>query len=686
MSMLITIVFVGLVVGVLLHIRKGTRFGMFRRGTLPIPSPKADWVSTICETAALGIGGGMALAALATTFGLLGVLDQLRPAFARVAVWAAALAGAGVVLAILISLTGRSVAGILVLTAVLIGYILVVNGPERLSIRRLAPTGSTRNVNHLVLTANGWRGVDVWANGVYLGKTPVVTTMDEFFAKVPYWSGPPAGFDPEKPLENTQWIEFRFPEYVKEHTDWGGAVWDRSRKSYYLKMKLGTEWGKYGGSNSGGGGGGQYQQGYEQSWSVVFPEHEKALAKVVEEVRRMGYTVTPQWIGQVESFGQEGLNAVYRAAEKNAKMWTVLDDWARIRYGLDKVSNSTEAWAVFQGIIKEADRTMEYSTASIAGRAVDLLVPKLDPEQLAREAVRLIEGTYNYSVSHGYLGGQFYFATTVHQQFDGGLRNLPGVLAVAQAVWRLDELLDRQGKRPNIVEEQIVPAILRWHYGTDFFMQAAVALNGPVLDRFLLRQNWRTEGEAIAWSDRTFLGGSHQVNRWLYYLATVQSPAGRQFRKQYADKVLALAEATAPPNWVPELDTISFLFNDLDEGKGSLAYQFWPAYSAMAIKRGSQVLPEQWKYLVRMEPVATADMYAEAWRRCPRIDYADLGEGLRKLGPLPQKKQAQVLRAVEAAIDKDTGNLQLGGGPPARVREQAMEEIEKAWRSLKGGC
>jgi hypothetical protein len=71
-------------------------------------------------------------------------------------------------------------------------------------------------------------------------------------------------------------------------------------------------------------------------------------------------------------------------------MMQVLDAWATWRYGLGDVHDDKSAWEAFERVCERADLYESYAASSVDGRAVELLIDRLDPERLVKQAERII--------------------------------------------------------------------------------------------------------------------------------------------------------------------------------------------------------------------------------------------------------------------------------------------------------
>ena len=701
-----------------------------KRKALPASARAGSLASRIAETLVLLCIGAAMLVFTATngsTGGRLLILDELRPEFATVNLVVAGCAFAGLVIAVLVCVFWRTWAGVVLMATVLSAYGLALNGPRGL-LESLTPETSAEapipcTVEVQSIAGNIISGVDLWVNGVYLGKTPVKITLAEFRKKVPYWPDPPAEMDDDDntviapEYDETHVYNRRYPKWIKfvvaERRPRRQPSWRREQKArlrkeqaerraspeteeelpkyfakrrarreaetqsrtYYAQVKLNGHWGgSYQRGGLGGGGFGDYiRPAYGWLREVYFPENLARVEKMLDKARLADYKVDSKWYEAMETFGHEGWDALLKAVDKEPAMKDVRDGWAIWKYGLDKVTNEKSAWQVFETICAEAEQLRKYSTASVTGRAVDLLVQKLDPQRLAKRAVKIARRTRGYSWYHwqqngrlhfGYSDppGRYYGHTSGSYGIGGpGERLSPAGFVVAHAVWLMDKLLDSQDdSAPNIIESKVVPEIVCWNYNKVPILRIAAHLGGSVVEQFAYRQKWYTEVKSLPWGQKLTIGLGTKVNGWAYILATIDSPGGRRFRREHSDKIFEIADLVVADNSHDLSDNIDFMFSDLDLGKESLAARYWPKFKAFASRsKGSGGLQLKLDYLGRMEPVSTTEMYVEAWRdfRGDDGDAYSAFDILKRTRASTEKKEL-IFDALSREIERSVENIE----------------------------
>ena len=683
---------------------------------LPAKAPSPNRIACRIEAAVLGIAGLLVFAVAATTRntgGYLFNLDELAPDYATINVILFVCAAIGVALAILVALWGRTVAGTIVMGVVLVGYGTVLNVPRHPGAWFLPKQRVEPRIEYTFdFSRPNVRGAELWINGVRLGEMPYTTTLAELNAKVPQWSKPPADFktamvktrqdfspNGESYSEEKQWVSFELPFLGSQDMSYPPTIHPyQNPKTYYARVRYAGQWA---GQSGMGHSGTQNERGTTQfiaSFSVSFPEREKRLSTLLNLARLADYRVGLEWFEAIETYHQDGATALYEAAEREPRMMEVLDAWATRRYGLDKVTDAESAWSAFQQICDEADARREYFSESAAGRAVELLLPKLPQTKLVDKAVKLIEAYHTKyelgSLSWSYsTNGRFRFGSTDRlgaTDANSQLRNRwfsdtnrqagpypQSAFAVAHAVILLNERLryaDDQSE-PNILQRKIAPAIIRSlyrykQYAWDHPMQAVVEIGGPEVDQFLLRQKWWAKPEQLDWSERNRLGGS-ETNIWLYFLANLNDEAGQSFRRPQASAIMDMADEIVGNSWtifsgLPS--SMDFIF--IDPG---FAKKYLPRFIELTQRKPHEYpIWAQWRYLVRLGDAADSQMFVETWKNAEiEIGYMPF----RMLDQLKPRMRQEVVDALVKQIE-DTSEDKLVSKYKFRgVKEQVLNEL-----------
>lgn len=653
-----------------------------------------------------------------STGGRLLTLDQYRFGFAVTNVVAAAVIALVVFVGVFVVLKGRTAIGTIVVIVALWGYGMLFNGPNEL-LESLAPEGSTIPPSTLIFRM-GQTDADcaqLWVNGVRLGTLPYETTFEEFYEKVPYWAEKPNEMKDENwdmwlavphyswPGSGSvsyemPWARIKLPQepvhWDERHSHAGKADEERT---YYARVKLGDEWGYCsGGSGASSRGSGRYsRRSANVHFDFIFPERQKRIEKLLDVARAHDYEPGGDWFVAAETYNSDGWIAAANAMKTEPDMQRLLDAWAVWRYDLDEVSDADMAWAKFEQICDEADRRRYYLTSGVAGRAVELLVSRLDDERLVERAVKLIRGAKQFRWWTWETNGRIQFGYTelsqglhtggeMHRERLTGDPRLGGLpisgYVVAHAVWQLHEMLQADAPSEwNIVQEKVVPEVVRWYPDRRRLLRIACYFGGPQLERYLLRQSWRIDPEELSWREQMHLPDG-VVNVWLYLLVHLRSEAGREFRREHQPAVLDAVDVICRSRVDDYRDVgneLRFLYSDLEAGHSCLAYQYWPRFCKYA-RTNSRVgeplrpLRFQWAYLLEMEPISTVEMYLEAWREI-EVERSDCSSALRLLGELPDKKRRTIAEGLIDHIRKN-GPAKLDGMTSGQMVGEILPYLE----------
>ncbi|MBN1972799.1 MAG: hypothetical protein JW787_04125 [Sedimentisphaerales bacterium] len=696
------------------------------RDTKPQSAKAANKTSRIAETLILLCASMVIFVFTATntsTGGIMLNLDQFQKGFAITNCIVAAVALAGVLIGAAAVLFRHTFAGVAVAAVFLSGYgfILNVTMPSLKSDYYDKSKNSGSILNFVLISPEAEAG-ELWVNGVHLGTLPYETTFTDFYRKVPFWAEEPNEnsrenrdswlFVPDRWFYNMKadgsyyapWAKIMMPQESARRNEGNsgpsfnpdGRQTEREGNTYYVRVKVGDEWGYFkgpGGSSSRSGG--KYGNRTEIIYfGFIFPERQKRIEELLDIARLNDYSPAPAWFEAMETYNSDGWLAVRKAMEKEPDMLKLLDAWAVWKYDLDKVTDSKSAWTAFKRIYAEAEKKQSYLTSDIAGRAVELLVPKLDPQILVNNARRIILSVQNYTWYQWKMNDRTQFgmsdsdkglytgADQITSIFRGGGRTRlsPENCVFAHAVWKLDEILDWQDDtKPNIVENELVPVFIAQNYSDISMLQIAAHIGGPHIEQYLLRQNWRADVEELPFSQRIRGGLRKEVNGWLYLLANLGTPAGEEFRRKNAQSVMDMADLVAENlrmRWNNEMD---FIFIDNHLGEKSLAYKYWQRFKeTTAIKNFPDALKLQYQYLIRMEPLSTVDMYVQCWRDY-NSDYDLFHEALDGFAKaeIPIIKRKQIYDALVKHVNRDISNVtDFINRDKEQIRRSILEKLK----------
>ncbi len=537
-------------------------------------------------------------------------------------------------------------------------------------------------------------GADVWINGVNLGKTPIEITARELLSKVPEWPND----SPERTAVHdhspgNQWTDSTGKGYLR----WGWCPMhfqphiSRSSQLYFKVDFNGIP----GYSQIAGQQHlqpGMLDESYVVKLDTVFPQWDQEIETLLDRARLQDYSIDVAWKTAFQSYGEFGKRALEVCLSKEPRMARLKDIDPALNAIVQDVKDSASAWRLLMKIEDEARRTRAYDSGSANGLAVDEIVPMLDPQQLIDHALELLRTTENPDPSSYGNWPDGRFAT-----YEGGDRQ-PGeeaaLFPIAQAVWRLDQALDRQpapastgnavnsrvdletilGTRiypgmsdavepsdDNIFERLLTPELLRMsYYDHPNRLKYAEILGGSAYEVFLLRNDWQTPA-TDSFNGESIGDHSNYVNKWYARLMRLRSPLGSAFRRQQQSNLIEIARKSltsfslSPHLFSGDLD---FLFFDREYSKGhpSLAMQFWhDVKAATADDSVHQSLQIRWDYLGRLWPESTPSMFIDVvdgeFRNSEYVHFAELP------GSMPVRDQYEVLIAVLADQRKRVSQL-----------------------------
>ena len=526
-------------------------------------------------------------------------------------------------------------------------------------------------------------GADVWFNDEHIGKTPIEANLDEVLDSIPDWEEPPDEFrDHDKFLRNRHGF-FRPLAWfhVNEAKKVGFEEEGNKSRAIYARVELNGErlfaHGHHivtGGSRTFG-----RVEPCRVIMDVFLPKWLDDVEVLLNHARLTDYQIDDGWIKAAESYEATVWEKLRQLTVDEPAFNQVLDQWAAKKYDLASATDAKAAWAIFEQIRSDADTKHSYNTDEPAGRAVELLLPKLDANQvidLAEERIASFHTGPGFSMYHGYMVDRFHFGTYADQSWDGSGPLSAGDVALAHAVWQLDILSDEENSHSdNRIERQIAPALIRLSPSNGMIFNMAGAIGGSIYEKYVLRHNWRVAvDDDTDYNDRIRITPI-EVNRWLHTAAWMRSEAGRQFRREHGGYLLRMAERILREGWGFQhswsSDAIDFLFLDADD-PNNLAVQFWPTFHRFATSEPhawSEAPRVRWKYLARIEPHCTVEQFVSAYR--PYCDERCNKEELRQLQP---NLQFKVLTAL-AEESKRLANEAKPNTPSYQIREANHQDF-----------
>ena len=442
------------------------------------------------------------------------------------------------------------------------------------------------------------------------------------------------------------------------------------------------------------------------------PARRKAVKRMVDRLRLEDYHPSDAWFAVANRMIAEQPETWYYFvihAATEPELGEFLDHWARRLYDVPEHPTAEQAWDLYERICKEAGDKEYYITAGPAGRVMDMLIPVLDEDRLIEQATRLAKENWNLpGAAQTYMGKWELFFPSIPMGMPRPLSYSSGdekygvggwndgesdapcrfdFAPLVHAMWRIDQLYDT-GKRTRVggnpVERIVVPTFACYHIERPFFVANARGVGGPALyDYFLRRLRSQDQGQNLRLSDLP-----------LQVLAWYPAPEGRDFRHNYADRLLETAKKMARGEHGEDISSVFnqtqcfFLPQTPDK---ALAREFWPAFRDMGLTHAgtkryrTHQLDYLMRYLVRMEPLSRVEDYVECWRKTHPIsgDYGGSGASqLRFLADIPTAKRRKILNALRPVLlDRTYTKEELPQGHPSveHYRESLERGLQHVW-------
>ena len=211
-------------------------------------------------------------------------------------------------------------------------------------------------------------------------------------------------------------------------------------------------------------------------------------------------------------------------------------------------------------------------------------------------------------------------------------------------------------------------------------LKIAARIGGPAIEQYLLRQDWWADPEDLPRGQQMGIGAVNNVNGWLYLLANLPSPTGREFRLENQHQLMEMADRLTANLFSPFWERgMEFLFLDLDLGSNSLAMRYWPRFKEAAAREKHDTLSFEYQYLVRIEPLPTADMYLQCWKefRGHETEFYEALDVFAK-SSVPYHKRLEIHAALAGYIQRDVGNVDIAGRPNEQdLRRNLLVRLEQ---------
>ena len=234
-------------------------------------------------------------------------------------------------------------------------------------------------------------GVDVFCNGVHLGKTPLRISREEFRQKVKPWTEPPRqerieqGTFPGKELSSAKyaWVPYDiFEQFEQWPPDYSRSVIDDNDEAaellqssrYWWHFELTGHQGVTPVANFGGGGGGT--SGYLEvaaNPGTTYPALEPHLEILVEALRSTDYRPTSAWIAHFREHQALLFLPFHERLEQDARLRPAMEAVVRAELALPETPTPDDCDRVLGIILDRAQARGAFQIPSIESLAVDLM-------------------------------------------------------------------------------------------------------------------------------------------------------------------------------------------------------------------------------------------------------------------------------------------------------------------------
>lgn len=414
--------------------------------------------------------------------------------------------------------------------------------------------------------------------------------------------------------------------------------------------------------------------------NVILPQWQRNMGRLIDQARLADYQVDKDWCEAMASYGDRGWVRLEQEMSDERRLAELQDAVVRHLWQIDERLSPDQALQRLLNVARAA-RRYRYDVDSYQGRAVELLSRMVDIKRLSAELK-----------SAAQLRLERLLATHRERwQSETGVRTrqipkLYGVDTALAVLWHAAVTADgRADDAVNRLEQEIAPLLLRSAQGkrrsVTVSMRMAQQLGGSYVDRFLLARDWRvpvTQPTSLLDLDRQQASrfGARTINRWLAELLVLDSAAGRQWRAENRNLIQQLAadslqlspesaslndgqqqwqelmlRLTLSGNSVPPRHLDCLFLDGPDDGP-SAAMQFWPEYRRLVDQQksltGHRIMQLRFGYLAAMWPESTPQMFVDAVREfVPNMS----PQSLRLLpDTLADTAQFEILEAMKRSV------------------------------------
>ena len=348
---------------------------------------------------------------------------------------------------------------VLPLILIFVSYVLLI----------FADLGSGQENRQIVLQIGaGGRmvGRDVYCNDVFLGRTPLLISREEFYEKVRPWPGPPRQprmeIRPEQDRDTTRyfrakyyWMPYDIFDYYEGYNPFDHSSRDKTRPLWNVHddekllafFKTAKYWWRLdkdeciGLSRPTNFSGGSSGRGNVLTIRADPPFEVLSVSKhfqvVLEDLRQKKFQPDQRWLEHFSTYQDLLYGSLHEYAANNPEAEQAVEAFVRYELNIPETITAGDCRRVLDEILDRSERTGRFVVPSVESVAVEL-VCKDYPEVLAEYFVKALKIPRDWDGSDGIRGSDDY---TAYRRSGRLVRQLPLEYAVRE--YRPPQLYNR---------------------------------------------------------------------------------------------------------------------------------------------------------------------------------------------------------------------------------------------------
>jgi len=255
-------------------------------------------------------------------------------------------------------------------------------------------------------------GIDVYCNGVHLGKTPLRISKEQFYKKIKPWDRPPRQIrlemrDEDHGDDRYFWAKYyyvpndifdRWNEWPPDHNRYNRhnlteTLKDIEATKYWWHFEKDGCVGLAPIANFGGGGGGGRVITIRATPQISFLSAEPHLTALLDELARSEYTASDEWIAHFRKYSGLLFMDFYKKAKANDKLQPTLDAIVRAEFNIPKDPTRADCARVVDEILDRVEINGCFTVPSLESVAMDI-VGKVDRRPIVKRFLEHLDMAY----------------------------------------------------------------------------------------------------------------------------------------------------------------------------------------------------------------------------------------------------------------------------------------------------